>query len=182
MSRIQRVLALVGTDHHPFDRLVQVLDKWYQNQDAPDRGLVCEIQYGTSKPPTYATGYSYLERVELDEKMAQADLVICHGGPSTIIELLRGGKFPLVMPRDPKRGEHVDGHQQRFAAHMQRRGMIEIIESLNDLNAGIQRVHSGHYDRVLQNLDLPDPAVAAWKLAGFVDRLTAARNARNVSG
>ncbi|MGP5581730.1 glycosyltransferase [Glutamicibacter arilaitensis] len=173
MNGVQRVLVLVGTDHHPFDRLVQLLDRWYLQQCERGEQLVCEIQYGTSNAPQHASGYRFLERRELDERMAQADLVVCHGGPSTIIELLRAGMFPLVMPRDPQRGEHVDGHQQRFAAHMQRRGMIEIIDSPADLDAGMQRVRSDHYDQVLKALDLPDPSVAAHKLAALVDQLCA---------
>ena len=34
------------------------------------------------------------------------------------------GHVPICVPRDPALGEHVDGHQQRFAAVMHDEGMV----------------------------------------------------------
>src|SRR6185312_1027562 len=43
------VFATVGTDHHPFHRLVRWLDDWYA-LDGASRTR-CLIQTGTSEPP-----------------------------------------------------------------------------------------------------------------------------------
>lgn len=109
------LLVLVGTDHHPFDRLVGWVDDWLEAQPDAPRAVV---QYGTSSAPRLAHGVPMTGRTELDELMRQADVVVTHGGPATITEVRRHGKLPLVVPRDPRLGEHVDHHQQRFTRRM----------------------------------------------------------------
>jgi UDP-N-acetylglucosamine transferase subunit ALG13 len=112
------VFVSVGTDHHPFDRLIQWVDKWL-----PD-GVQCVVQHGTSTPPTKAEGVPYLDHGALTDLLDEAAVVVCHGGPTTITESRRHGRRPIVVPRDPTRGEHVDDHQQRFCARMATKGLI----------------------------------------------------------
>jgi len=49
------VLITVGTDHHPFERLVGWIDRW--TPPAPVRVVV---QYGTAVPPHTAEGVAFL--------------------------------------------------------------------------------------------------------------------------
>jgi UDP-N-acetylglucosamine transferase subunit ALG13 len=44
-----------------------------------------------------------------------ADVVVTHGGVGTIFQLLEMGVFPIVVPRDKVRNEHVDNHQYQIA-------------------------------------------------------------------
>jgi UDP-N-acetylglucosamine transferase subunit ALG13 len=112
------VFVSVGTDHHPFDRLVGWVDAWL-----PD-GVQCVVQYGTSAPPRRAEGVAYLDHGALTTLLDEAAVVVCHGGPTTITESRRHGRRPVVVPRDPALGEHVDDHQQRFCARMETKGLI----------------------------------------------------------
>ena len=50
------VLVVVGTDHHPFDRVVGWADEWA----ASHPGVRVLVQYGTSRPPTTAEGHDLL--------------------------------------------------------------------------------------------------------------------------
>jgi UDP-N-acetylglucosamine transferase subunit ALG13 len=43
--------------------------------------------------------------------LRDADVIICHSGIATILDCLRCGKVPIVVPRDAAREEHVDNHQ-----------------------------------------------------------------------
>ena len=61
--------------------------------------------------------------------MAAADVVVTHGGPATITEARRTGGTPVCVPRDPKLGEHVDDHQQRFARFLAERGLVQLVET-----------------------------------------------------
>lgn len=106
------VLGLVGTDHHRFDRFVDWVDAAAFVH--PDVDFI--IQHGTSRAPLVAEGRSYLPHAELIDLLRRADAVVCHGGPGTISDARAAGLVPVVLPRDPARGEHVDGHQLRFAA------------------------------------------------------------------
>jgi UDP-N-acetylglucosamine transferase subunit ALG13 len=114
------VLALVGTDHHPFDRMIDWLDEAAVRN--PDVRFV--VQYGASRVPTVALGHDYLPYDQLVRLVDEADVVVCHGGPGTIMDARAAGHLPICVPRDPALGEHVDGHQQRFAAMMDEVGSV----------------------------------------------------------
>lgn len=119
---VRRVVVLVGTDHHPFDRLIGWVDGWAAGQ--PDVDIL--VQYGTSAPPTHARGVAYLDHASVLAELGRAHVVVSHGGPSTIVEAQRRGRVPIVVPRNPELGEHVDGHQQRFAAAMGAKGLVRL--------------------------------------------------------
>jgi UDP-N-acetylglucosamine transferase subunit ALG13 len=84
------------------------------------------VQFGTSRTPRHAFGFTACSAPELAGWMAKASVVVAQGGPSTIVEARNHGLMPIVVPRDPSLGEHVDGHQMRFAAHMAGLGKIRL--------------------------------------------------------
>jgi len=127
------VLVTVGTDHHPFDRLVGWVDRWAQ--DHPDVQVV--VQYGSAAPPVHAEGHQLLDRDQLQLLMSSADVVVTHGGPATITEARHHGRRPVCVPRNPQLGEHVDDHQQRFARFLDRNGMVELVDTEDALRAAL---------------------------------------------
>ena len=100
------VLAAVGADHHPFDRFVEWIETW-QSQNAE-----CEVfmQRGSTDMVPKVGSAKWLDPAELDAMIRRADAIVCHGGPSTIMEARRAGVVPVVIPRDSTLGEHVDDH------------------------------------------------------------------------
>lgn len=133
------VVALTGTDHHPFDRMVRWID------DAAVRlpGVQFVIQHGASMPPLVATGYAHLAHDRLVALLVGASAVVCHGGPGIIMEAREAGHIPVCVPRDPELSEHVDGHQQRFAAIVGRAGVVRTVTGLEsfhtELDGALQR-------------------------------------------
>lgn len=121
----QLIVATVGTDHHPFDRVVGWVDRWFR--DCAPSGARCIVQHGTAFAPEYAEGHAYIPGDELNDMMSEAAAVVSHGGPSTIMEIRAAGLLPLVIPRDPSLGEHVDEHQMIFARHLVRHDRVERI-------------------------------------------------------
>ena len=129
------VLALVGTDHHPFDRMVD----WADAVAARLGGRAdVVVQHGHTHAPHRAGGRPFWPRTELDELLALADVVICHGGPATIADARDAGHVPLCVPRDPELGEHVDGHQQRFVATLHGLGVVVRAETESALVASTE--------------------------------------------
>jgi UDP-N-acetylglucosamine transferase subunit ALG13 len=126
------VVVTAGTDVHPFDRLVAWADRW-----CAESGARCVVQYGTSAPPSVAAGEAYVDHARLQELLAEAAVVVCHGGPATIAEARRGGHVPLVVPRDPALREHVDDHQQRFARRLAADGLIRMCPTEESLRAAL---------------------------------------------
>ncbi|HET6560895.1 MAG TPA: glycosyltransferase [Marmoricola sp.] len=130
------VVVIVGTDHHPFDRLIQWMDDWLAST-APG-SIRCLVQYGTSKPPMVADGRGYLDHSEVQTLMRGARAVVSHGGPTTIAEARRAGHQPVVVARDPECGEHVDGHQMRFARRLAAIGGIHLVENRAELDSALE--------------------------------------------
>lgn len=125
----QLVLVVVGTDHHPFSRLVEWMDRWARQHPQ----FTCFVQFGTSAAPLVCAGTDFLAHPDLQARMGQAAAVVSHGGPGTIMEMRASGHVPVVVPRDPALGEHVDSHQLRFARVVADRGMIRLALSEADL-------------------------------------------------
>ena len=133
-AQLFTVLVVVGTDHHRFDRLVDWLDGWAQRQESPTRVV---FQHGSARAPRFGEGHALLPHEELQELMASATVLVTHGGPATICEAWRHGRMPLVVPRDPQRGEHVDGHQQRFSRRLGGQGLVRLCEEQAQLEQAL---------------------------------------------
>ena len=68
------------------------------------------------------------------KNIAEARIVITHGGPASFIMTLQIGKTPIVVPRQKQFNEHVNDHQLDFAkAVADRMGTIIPVVQTNDL-------------------------------------------------
>jgi UDP-N-acetylglucosamine transferase subunit ALG13 len=65
--------------------------------------------------------------------MVSADVIVCHGGSGSIADVLRLGRRPLVVPRRPDLGEHVDDHQITHARLLASTGEIMLAEDRDAL-------------------------------------------------
>lgn len=113
------VAVFLGTDHHRFDRVVRWTGR-LQEQGA----FRFHIQHGATPLPSWLSGTPLLGPTELADLLDRADAVVTHGGPGSIMDARERGHLPVVVPRDPRLGEHVDDHQQRFARFLSRTGLI----------------------------------------------------------
>lgn len=123
----------VGTDVHPFDRLVTWADRLAADLD---REVEMFVQHGHSRPARRSRCTPFLGYQRLRDEMEAASVVVTHGGPGTIMGARDAGHLPIVVPRDPRFGEHVDDHQKRFAALLaseRRIGLADDYETLEQL-------------------------------------------------
>lgn len=81
------------------------------------------------------------------KNVADARIVITHGGPASFIMPLQVGKTPIVVPRQQKFNEHVNDHQVEFARNVTKRmGTIidvEDIETLGDIITNYDKIVAG---------------------------------------
>ncbi len=157
------VLVTVGSDHHPFDRLVQYADRWAAAH--PQARVV--VQYGTSAAPTTAEGESFLAHQQLQQLMAEATAIVTQGGPTGIAEARRNGRLPIVVPRQHGLGEHVDDHQRAFARFLSEGGAARVAESEADFTAALAAALSEDPENVV------DPEADAAEVAATVERFGA---------
>ena len=119
------VFVAVGTDHHPFPRLMDWVRGWADVRPEP-RLLV---QSGNTPPPPNVDSRDYLDYDDVMETMRRSLGVVCHGGPATIIEVRRCGLMPIVVPRRAGLGEHVNDHQWLFSRRLAEEGEVRLCET-----------------------------------------------------
>jgi beta-1,4-N-acetylglucosaminyltransferase len=142
------VFVTAGTDHHPFDRLVDMVEAWASTRRAAGRPVSVFFQYGTSRSPAGHQSAPYLEYGDMLSRMRTAAAIVTHGGPATIMDARAAGRVPIVVPRRRELGEHVDNHQLRFAALLDDRGEVCLARD------------GGHLGELLERA-LADPAAFA---------------------
>jgi UDP-N-acetylglucosamine transferase subunit ALG13 len=171
------VLAMVGTDVHRFDRLVEWLERW---QAGRSDGPTVVVQYGHSRTPSLPDAVAFLGHDELQRAMAEATLVVSHGGPATITEARRHGHLPIVVPRDPAHHEHVDNHQQLFARRLAAAGMIRLCETEAELADALDKgmADPSGYALAADPLAQDARAEAVAKVGHIVEQLVAQRSRR----
>ena len=92
-----------------------------------------QIGYSTNRKLP-GESHPHLSRDLFLELLAEADVVICHGGIGIISECLSAGKIPLVIPRRKKFGEHVDDHQVEIVNFLLEKGLIIDLEDVHSRN------------------------------------------------
>jgi UDP-N-acetylglucosamine transferase subunit ALG13 len=97
------------------------------------------VQRGATPPRPGLESFDYVPAEELEALMRNADAVVCHGGPGTISLASGTGHRPIVVPRDPSLGEHVDDHQMRYAARLAAQDRIDIANDERELLALLAR-------------------------------------------
>lgn len=127
-----RVFVTVGTDHHPFERLIGWIDDWER-----PTGVDVLVQHGSTRAPLAAEGVAFLDVAELRQTLELSDLIVTQGGPGGIMDARRTGRRPIVVPRRAALGEAVDDHQVAFARHLARLGTIDLVENRAELHRAL---------------------------------------------
>lgn len=140
-ARIRRAVVTVGTQEgYDFDRLFDAVVPLLADAD--------EVLWQTGSQDVSRWGITGRERVphsELNDAVREADVVIAHSGTGSAITAFENGKFPVLVPRLAKHGEHVDDHQVQIAGEMQRRGLAfsrtpDQLDIASLLGAAVRRV------------------------------------------
>jgi UDP-N-acetylglucosamine transferase subunit ALG13 len=104
------ILVVTGTHHQPFDRLLHAADLVGA---ATGEQVVAQVGAATLALP-HCEVYTSWPPAELERRMGEARIVVLHGGTSVFLAARALGRRPIVVPRRPEHGEHVDDHQVRF--------------------------------------------------------------------
>ena len=155
------IFVTVGTHEQPFNRLVQKVDELKKD------GIIKEeviIQTGFSTyEPKYCQWSKLIPYKQMIKNVADARIVITHGGPASFIMPLQIGKTPIVVPRQKQFNEHVNDHQVEFAHNVaERMGTIipvddidklaEIILNYDEIVAGMGHGMSSNNEKFNQEL------------------------------
>lgn len=132
------IFVTVGTHEQPFNRLIEAVDK-LKGSGAIGEDVIMQTGFSTYEPK-YCEWHKLLSYAQMKEKVAEARIVITHGGPASFIMPLQIGKIPIVVPRQLQFNEHVNNHQVDFAkAVADRMGNIIPVHDIARLGDTIQR-------------------------------------------
>lgn len=135
------IFITVGTHEQPFNRLVKYVDDLKADGSIVE-DVIIQVGFSTYEPKhcEWSKLYTYRDMVK---NVADARIVITHGGPSSFIMPLQVGKIPIVVPRQKQFGEHVNDHQVEFAkAVEERQGNIIVVEQIGELGQTIRDYES----------------------------------------
>jgi UDP-N-acetylglucosamine transferase subunit ALG13 len=172
------VFVTVGTDHHPFDRIVEWTDRWLAAHGSP--AVTALIQTGTSALPARADHAAYLGYAEMEAAMSSATAVVTHGGPGSIMLCRYVGKKPIVVPRESSRGEHVDDHQVLFSRRLAKAGRIDLAEAEDTFAELLDRALSAPAS-ALAGVDAGDVAATVERFELLVNEMLAAPQRRRLT-
>ena len=81
----------------------------------------------------------FIDNDEFAKYIAEADVLITHGGVGTIINALNQGKVVIACPRLAKYHEHHNNHQVEIVDEFERRGLILALRENDDLAEVLER-------------------------------------------
>lgn len=126
------IFVTVGTHEQPFNRLVQKVDELKRDGIIED-DVFMQIGFCTYEPQ-YCKWERLIPYSEMERNVAEARIVITHGGPASFIMPLRVGKVPIVVPRQHQFNEHVNDHQVEFVRRsVENMGSIIDVENIDEL-------------------------------------------------
>ena len=130
------IFVTVGTHEQGFSRLLKKID------DLVENGLIHEevfIQRGYSQYiPKYSRYADFIPYRELLESIKKSRIVITHAGPGSIMDCIRDGIVPIVVPRQKQYREHVDDHQINFCKKIENKYSTIIVYDIEDLSNKIR--------------------------------------------
>ena len=120
-------MVTVGTDHHPFDRLISWINDWLGQH--PEQAAGFFVQSGSASVDPGLPVVAVPGRRPARCAARQADVIVCHGGPGSIADAWARGQMPIVVPRLRQLGEHVDDHQVDFCRKLAELGRIRLAQT-----------------------------------------------------
>lgn len=127
------IFVTVGTHYHGFDRLIKKMDEISDNLE--DKVI---MQIGnTNFKPKKTDWFKFLDYDSILEILKKSDLIICHGGAGTLLDVLRLDKRTIVVPRLKNFKEVYDDHELELAESLKNRN-ISIVYDIEDLEHQIK--------------------------------------------
>jgi len=129
-------LVSVGNANQSFKRLLDAVQEVADDLPAP-----VVVQYGhTEFNDDRFRCVDFLSMDEYQDLVKDADVIIVHAGAGSVINAIRSGTVPIVMPRKVEFGEHVDDHQVEFTNELLKLNKVIVANNDSELRAAVEEV------------------------------------------
>ena len=140
------IFVTVGTHEQPFNRLLKKIDELKRDGIIQEE-VIMQTGFSTYEPQ-YCKWSKLLPYQSMVQKVADAKIIITHGGPASFIMPLQIGKIPIIVPRQKKFEEHVNDHQVEFAKNVaERMGNIIVVEDMKNMSSTIK-----NYNMIIEGM------------------------------
>jgi len=102
------IFVTVGNATQAFPRLLNTVDEMSGNGQLRQSRVLIQAGHSGNFHARNCEQIDFLRPEEFAEVIAQANVVICHGGAGTLHHVFREGRVPVVMPRRRIYGETLD--------------------------------------------------------------------------
>lgn len=138
-------VAFVGTHSEPFLRLLDAAERAASEGVLPKPVLA---QAGAADyESTDMNVVSWVAGEEISRRMAEAAVVVVHGGAGMMSAAIRMGRRPIVFSRRRELGEHVDDHQGQLVSKLAELGLVVVARN---------RISESDVDEAMRAVEGPD--------------------------
>jgi UDP-N-acetylglucosamine transferase subunit ALG13 len=129
----KHILALLGTQHNPFPRLLEAVEKLNVKEK-----IIVQAGHTKFDNPKIET-HAIVPQTKYDEWTKDAKIIIAHAGVGSIMNSLAAAKPTIVVPRLSNLGEHGDDHQQAIVKEFADKGYIILAKNLSKLSELVKK-------------------------------------------
>lgn len=123
----------------PFDRLVMAMDEWA----GLNKDIKVIVQVGeTNFIAKHCTIKNYIEPVEWEIFLTEAELVVAHAGMGTILKCIDNHKPLVILPRERKLGEIRNDHQLATVKYFESVSGVYVADSNEKLFKSIKAIQN----------------------------------------
>lgn len=102
------IFVTVGNGTQPSRRLLDAIESLAGESAFSEEEFVVQSGYNREVRSTRCRQVDFLPPQEFSRLIAEAHVVVCHGGAGTLWHAFQAGKCPVVMPRRTQYGETRD--------------------------------------------------------------------------
>lgn len=127
----KRILVTLGTIRpYRFDRLVDTVLAYVRAH--PDTEVLWQLGV-TSRNDLPGKVTTQLSADEFSQAIDWADIVVAHSGVGVALNIMDGGKVPVLLARRHDENEHVDDHQFQIHDYLIERGLaVDAADAFSD--------------------------------------------------
>ena len=134
------ILVTLGTQDKQFTRLLEAVQKQIDNGNIMDEVVA---QAGCTKfESSNMKIFDLIDKDEFEQLMSKCDLLITHGGVSSILTGLKNNKKVIAAARLKEFGEHTNNHQLQIINNFAENGYILKLDNFDELDVLLDEVKS----------------------------------------
>jgi len=145
------VFVVLGTQKFQMNRVVKLIDDLVANGKL-EMPVVAQIGHSDYKPKSFEF-HRFLEKVEFDRLISEAQLLITHGGVGAIMTAINCKKPVIVVPRLAKYAEHVDDHQKEIALAFAKKDFVLYCGDGDDIEDLIRQCKTKQFAEYVSHTD-----------------------------